>query len=130
MKRLALFCAGSALVLGSLAGCSGASNAVNANKISNDAQKCATLATGYAGLYASLAKDQSAAGIQKAEQTLQDIKGSVPDNIKTDLDTIENGIKSAQGGTGLMDFLNSDAYKTADKEITNYLTTQCSKIGQ
>jgi hypothetical protein len=130
VKRLALYCAASALVLAALAGCSGASTAVNANKISNDAQKCATLATGYAGLYATLAQDQSAAGIQKAEQTLQDIKGSVPDNIKTDLETIENGIKNAQGGTALMDFLSSDAYKAADKEITTYLTTQCNKIGQ
>jgi hypothetical protein len=97
------------------------------NKTMADAQKCADLGAAYAGLYASLmgsSADKSAVTAKLAE-----IKGQVPDKIKADLTTIENGVKKANGPVELSTFLASAEYTKANDTITAYLTKECNKIG-
>jgi hypothetical protein len=93
-----------------------------------DLQKCIDLATAYSGLFLPLSSGSASdADIAKATQSLEDIKGKVPQNIQADLDVIENGIKNAGGLAGLGQFMSSSDFTKANDEITNYLSTTCTQ---
>ena len=95
-----------------------------------DLQKCIDLATAYSGLFLPLSSGSASdADIAKATQSLEDLKGKVPQNIQADLDVIEQGIKNAGGLVGLSQFMASDAFSKANDEITSYLSTTCTQGG-
>lgn len=135
MKRVLFFAAGVVLVGGLAAGCSKSvdvpnATGIDANKITADATKCADMATQYAGIWTPLATGGGAATDKEAVQKAIDgMKANVPDKIKTDLDTLGNGIKNAKTPEEVSKFLSSPEYTKADKNVTTYLTTECSKIG-
>ena len=101
------------------------------NKIAADAQKCGEASAGYAGLYTPLMSGSASdADKQKVTDALNKLKADAPANIQADLDTIANGIKNAKSFADLGTFLSSDAYTKANNEVTNYLASACSKVGQ
>jgi hypothetical protein len=92
-------------------------------------QKCLDLANAYAQIFLPLSSsaNPSDADVAQATAAIDQIKGQVPSNIQAALDTLENGIKNAKGLAGLGEFFSSDEYTKANTEVTNYLTSECSK---
>lgn len=100
------------------------------NKTMADAQKCLDMSTAYAGLFTPIMGGGSDSDKAAVEKKLQEMKAQVPDKIKTDLTTIEDGIKNANGLIELGNFFSSSTYTTANTNVTNYLTNECNKVGQ
>jgi hypothetical protein len=86
---------------------------------------CIAIASSYAAIYLSALGASDDATKQQLEDQLNQIKGKVPSNIQSDLDVIANGIRNADGLTGLGKFFDSDEYKKANQEITDYLDQTC-----
>lgn len=93
-------------------------------------QKCAELATAYGAAHAALALGAASQDqFNQAQAELEKVKANVPENIRDDFEIIEQGLKDNAGNmTAIANFLNSDEYKNADKEITDYLEKECSKL--
>jgi hypothetical protein len=92
-------------------------------------QKCLDLANAYSQIFLPLSSsaNPSDADIAKATAAIDQIKSQVPANIQADLDTLANGIKNAKGLTGLGEFFSTGEFTKANDEVTEYLTSECSK---
>jgi len=138
MKRLTLLVVGLALLGGVAAGCSKTEEAVptvpgvnvDANKISNDATKCAELATSWSTMFVPLASPTfTDADKDKVAKAAEDFKGKVPDNVKKDVDVIVKGIKDSKTQTDVATFLGTKEYNDSFQKVTTYVTADCSKVG-
>jgi hypothetical protein len=84
-------------------------------------QQCTQLVTAYSMLVQAGATG-SQSDIDKAVQSINAVKPSLPQNVQGDLDVIVNGIKSGSGPT----FFTSSDFEKADGEIGDYLGTACT----
>lgn len=66
----------------------------------------------------------------QAKKAIADVKAKVPANIGQSLDTISNGLEKVKSQQDYVTFAASPEYSKANTEITNYLQTECSKIGK
>jgi hypothetical protein len=84
-------------------------------------QQCTQLATAY-GMLVEAGATGGQSDIDKAVQSINAVKPSLPQNVQNDLDAIVNGVKS---GGGAAYFAGSDFAK-ADSDITTYLSSTCT----
>ena len=135
MKRIALLVCSLALVGGVAAGCSKsdpvATPSVDANKITNDANKCADLATKWSSMFTPLASPTfTDADKDKVAKAAEEFKGQVPDSVKADVDVISKGITNAKTQTDMAKFLGTKEYTDSFTKVTTYVTTDCNKVGK
>jgi hypothetical protein len=136
MKRIAVLFVALAFAGGLAAGCSKDEPAAapsvpgvpDVGNIQADAAKCTELATTWASVFTPLATG-SDADKEKAQKQIEDLKGQVPDSVKGDLDKISTGLGDAKDMTALATYLGSAEFTTANTNVTNYLTVECTKIG-
>lgn len=132
MKRLTMLFFAVALASVAAVGCSKTADVAvpDANKISNDASKCAELATTWSGMFTPLASPTFAdADKEKVSKAADDFKAKVPDAVKKDVDVIVKGIKDSKTQTDVAKFLGTKDYTDSFQKVTTYVTTDCSKVG-
>jgi hypothetical protein len=131
MKRLSICFVALAFVGIAAAGCSkdevATPSVPNVGNIEADATKCAEFASTWAQLFVPAATGGTDSAKVKAE--IDKLKGEVPDSIKDDLTTIGEGVADSSDPTALAEFMSSSEFTTANENVTNYLTVECSKVG-
>jgi hypothetical protein len=88
-------------------------------------EDCLEVGMTYAGIYLSALGLATEEDRKQLEQTVEDIKGKVPEDIKDDLQVVADGIAEADGLTGISEFFETDEYKQADENIQRYLEETC-----
>lgn len=87
-------------------------------------EDCLEVSLTYAGIYLStLSFDESAK--TELEAAIDEIGGKVPDDIKDDLQVIADGIAESNDFVEISEFFETDEYKEADANITEYLDEVC-----
>jgi len=95
--------------------------------LGGDFGNCMEVGAQYASvLMAVLGGDEA---MQQAMDDLDAIKGEVPEDIQDDLDVIASGLADTNGIIEAGEFMDSDEYKEADKNITAYLEETCGSAG-
>lgn len=88
-------------------------------------EDCLEVGLTYAGIYLSALGLATEEDRKQLEQTVEDIKGKVPEDIQDDLQVIADGIAEADGLAGISEFFETDEYKQADENIQRYLEETC-----
>ena len=141
MKKLML-CALAIVAAGSLAmGCSKGSSDAQTATNANDAAKQADQMLGGGNCvqalqtWGQLFTPLQSGGVSddakaKIKQQIADLKGKVPANVGSAMDTMSAGIDKAKSPTDVATFLSSPEFTKANTDVTNYFTTECSKVGK
>jgi hypothetical protein len=85
---------------------------------------CLEVSLTYAGLFLSLLPGAEVDSAE-IEQSLDEIRGSVPEDVQDDLDVIADGLADADSYEDVSDFLDSDEFTEADANINAYFEEEC-----
>jgi hypothetical protein len=96
--------------------------------LGEDASNCLEVSLAYGSIYLSALGLGSEGDRAEIERQIEEIRGKVPEDIRDDLQTIEEGLSEADGLAGIGEFFESDEYKQADENITTYLEETCGDV--